>query len=108
DSASYTSSFNGFPTAHGLDRAVCDRAKEVLVQKLKAKTAASLSEDAGWTRPLDAAYQECLPKSGLKVVEHARFSPDTGDFTPVYNKIEAAKPDLIVTGIAHVGVQPTV
>ena len=24
------------------------------------------------------------------------------------NKIEAAKPDLIVTGIAHVGVQPTV
>ena len=29
-------------------------------------------------------------------------------FTPIYNKIEAAKPDLIVTGIAHVGVQPTV
>ncbi len=44
----------------------------------------------------------------MKVVDHVRFSPDTGDFTPIYNKIEAAKPDLIVTGISHVGVQPTV
>ncbi|APT30730.1 membrane Transport [Methylobacterium phyllosphaerae] len=100
--------FHGYLTSHALAQAVCDSAKEVLVGTLKAKTAAIMSEDAAWTRPLDAAYQECLPKSGLKVVEHVRFSPDTGDFTPIYNKIEAAKPDLIVTGIAHVGVQPTV
>src|ERR1700709_2819622 len=100
--------FHGYLTSHALAQAVCDSAKEVLVDRLKAKTAAIMSEDAAWTRPLDAAYQECLPKSGLRVVEHVRFSPDTGDFTPIYNKIEAAKPDLIVTGIAHVGVQPTV
>ena len=100
--------FHGYLTSHALAQAVCDSAKEVLVGLLKAKTAAIMSEDAAWTRPLDAAYDECLPKSGLKVVEHVRFSPDTGDFTPIYNRIEAAKPDLIITGIAHVGVQPTV
>ena len=100
--------FHGYLTSHALAQAVCDSAKETLVGLLKAKSAAIMSEDAAWTRPLDAAYQECLPKAGLKVVEHVRFSPDTGDFTPIYNKIEAAKPDLIVTGIAHVGVQPTV
>lgn len=100
--------FHGYLTSHALAQGVCDSTKEVLVGALKAKTVAIMSEDAAWTRPLDAGFEECLPKSGLTVVEHVRFSPATGDFTPIYNKIEAAKPDLIVTGIAHVGVQPTV
>jgi len=67
-----------------------------------------MSEDAAWTTPLDAGYAECLPKAGLTVVGHTRFSPDTTDFTPIFNQIETAKPDIIVTGISHVGVQPTV
>ena len=100
--------FHGYLTSHALAQAVCDSAKDVLVEKLKAKTAAIMSEDAAWTRPLDVGYEKCLPEIGVKVVDHIRFSPDTGDFTPIYNKIEAAKPDLIVTGISHVGVQPTV
>ena len=100
--------FHGYLTSHALAQSVCDSSKEALVGLLNAKTVAIMSEDAAWTRPLDAAYKECLPKIGLNVVEHVRFSPDTGDFTPIYNKIEAAKPDLIVTGVAHVGVQPTV
>jgi len=44
----------------------------------------------------------------MKVVDHIRFSPDTTDFTPIFNQLEAKKPDVIVTGISHVGVQPTV
>ena len=72
------------------------------------KTAVIMSEDAAWTKPLDVGYEECLPKIGLKVLDHIRFSPDTTDFTPIFNKIEAAKPDVIITGISHVGVQPTV
>jgi branched-chain amino acid transport system substrate-binding protein len=71
-------------------------------------TAVIMSEDAAWTKPLDIGYEECLPKIGLKVLDHIRFSPDTTDFTPIFNKIEAAKPDVIITGISHVGVQPTV
>jgi len=42
------------------------------------------------------------------VLDHIRFSPDTTDFTPIFNKIEGEKPDVIITGISHVGVQPTV
>ena len=72
------------------------------------KTAVVMSEDAAWTTPLDAGYAECLPAIGLKVLDHIRFSPDTTDFTPIFNKIEALKPDVIITGISHVGVQPTV
>ena len=53
-------------------------------------------------------YLECLPKVGLKVLDHIRFNPDTTDFTPIFNKIEGEKPDVIITGISHVGVQPTV
>jgi branched-chain amino acid transport system substrate-binding protein len=42
------------------------------------------------------------------VLDHIRFSPDTTDFTPIFNKIEGEKPDVIITGISHVGTQPTV
>ena len=72
------------------------------------KTAVIMSEDAAWTTPLDAGYEKCLPKIGLKVLDHIRFSPDTTDFTPIFNKIEGQKPDVIITGISHVGMQPTV
>ena len=74
----------------------------------KMKTAVIVSEDAAWTTPLDAGYESCLPKTGLKVLDHVRFSPDTTDFTPIFNKIEALKPDVMITGISHVGTQPTV
>ena len=60
------------------------------------------------TTPLDAGYAECLPTIGIKVLDHIRFSPDTTDFTPIFNRIEGQKPDVIITGISHVGVQPTV
>ena len=72
------------------------------------KTAVVMSEDAAWTTPLDAEYLKCLPKIGLKVIDHIRLSPDTTDFTPVFNKIEGEKPDMMITGISHIGVQPTV
>ena len=100
--------FHGYLTSGALSRLVCDAAKDMLVDGLKMKTAVIMSEDAAWTTPLDAGYAECLPKIGLNVLDHIRFSPDTTDFTPIFNKIEGEKPDVIVTGISHVGVQPTV
>src|SRR6202012_1662826 len=87
---------------------VCDAAKDLMVDDLHMKTAVVMSEDAAWTIPLDAEYLKCLPEAGLKVLDHIRLSPDTTDFTPIFNKIEAAKPDVIMPGISHVGVQPTV
>jgi branched-chain amino acid transport system substrate-binding protein len=106
DKNKYT--FHGYLTSAALALSVCDAAKELLVDGKKMKTAVIMSEDAAWTKPLDIGYQECLPKIGLKVLDHIRFSPDTTDFTPIFNKIEGAKPDVIITGISHVGVQPTV
>jgi branched-chain amino acid transport system substrate-binding protein len=100
--------FHGYLTSGALAVLVCEAAKDLLVGKLKMKTAIIMSEDAAWTTPLDAGYEKCLPKIGLKVLDHIRFSPDTTDFTPIFNKIEGLKPDVMITGISHVGVQPTV
>jgi branched-chain amino acid transport system substrate-binding protein len=100
--------FDGYLTSTSIARLVCDAAKDLLVDELKMKTAVIMSEDAAWTTPLDASYENCLPKAGLKVLDHIRFSPDTTDFTPIFNKIEGLKPDVIITGISHVGTQPTV
>jgi branched-chain amino acid transport system substrate-binding protein len=96
--------FHGYLTSAALALSVCDAAKELLVDQKHMKTAVIMSEDAAWTTPLDVG----LPKIGLQVLDHIRFSPDTTDFTPIFNKIEGAKPDVIITGISHVGVQPTV
>jgi branched-chain amino acid transport system substrate-binding protein len=106
DHLKYT--FHGYLTSTSLSDQVCAAAKDLLVGDLHMKTAVVMSEDAAWTTPLDAEYLKCLPQAGLKVVDHIRFSPDTTDFTPIFNKIEGEKPDVIVTGISHVGTQPTV
>ena len=106
DNLKYT--FHGYLTSSSLAGLVCDAAKDLLVDGYKMKSAVIMSEDAAWTTPLDAGYKECLPKVGLNVLDHIRMSPDTTDFTPIFNKIEAQKPDVIITGISHVGTQPTV
>jgi branched-chain amino acid transport system substrate-binding protein len=100
--------FHGYLTSTSLALEVCSAAKDLLVDNLHMKTAVVTSEDAAWTTPLDAEYLKCLPETGLKVLDHIRFSPDTTDFTPIFNKIEGEKPDVMITGISHVGVQPTV
>jgi branched-chain amino acid transport system substrate-binding protein len=104
----YKYTFHGWLTSAFIAQAICDYTKDEFVGAFHMKTAVVMSEDAAWTTPLDAAYLECLPKSGLKVLDHIRFNPDTADFTPIFHQIEDAHPDVIITGISHVGVQPTV
>jgi branched-chain amino acid transport system substrate-binding protein len=106
DKNKYT--FHEWLTSAFVAQSVCDSTKDLLLPTIPIKSAVVFSEDAAWTTPLDARYLECLPKIGIKVLDHIRFSPDTSDFTPIYNKIEGESPDIIVTGISHVGVQPTV
>jgi len=106
DNLKYT--FHGYLTSTSLADQVCAAAKDLLVNDLHMKSAVVMSEDAAWTTPLDAEYVKCLPTIGLQVLDHIRLSPDTTDFTPIFNKIEGEKPDVMITGIAHVGVQPTV
>ena len=100
--------FHGYLASTQLADMVCNAAKDLLVGQYKMKTAVVMSEDAAWTTPLDEEYLKCLPRIGITVVDHIRLSPDTTDFTPVFNKIEGEKPDVMITGISHIGVQPTV
>jgi len=104
----YKYTFHGWLTSAFIAQAICDYTKDMLVGPFHMKTAVVMSEDAAWTTPLDAGYLECLPKAGLKVLDHIRFNPDTADFTPIFHQIEDVHPDVIITGISHVGVQPTV
>ncbi len=100
--------FHGWLTSAFLAQSICDFSHDTMVSGYHMKSAVIMSEDAAWTTPLDTKFEECLPKAGLKVLDHIRFNPDTTDFTPIFNQIEAKHPDVIVTGISHVGVQPTV
>jgi branched-chain amino acid transport system substrate-binding protein len=104
----YKYMFHGYLTSAFVAQSICDAAHDTLVEGLHMQSTVVMSEDAAWTTPLDARYLECLPKAGLKVLDHIRFNPDTTDFTPIFNAIEAKHPDVIITGISHVGVQPTV
>ena len=100
--------FHGYLASTQIADVVCEGAKELMVKDLHVKSAVVMSEDAAWTIPLDEEYLKCLSSAGIQVLDHIRLSPDTTDFTPIFNKIEGLKPDIIVTGISHVGVQPTV
>ncbi len=100
--------FHGWMTSAFIAQSICDYSHDLLVDGMHMKSAVIMSEDAAWTTPLDARFAECLPKAGLQILDHIRFNPDTTDFTPIYRQIEAKNPDTIITGISHVGVQPTV
>ncbi len=108
DYGKYKYIFEQTPNSYYLARAVCDISHYALVKKLGFKTAVVLSEDAAWTKSLDQGYLACLPKAGLKVVDHIRFAPNTKDFTPLFNKVEATHANVIIAGMAHVGLAPTV
>jgi branched-chain amino acid transport system substrate-binding protein len=108
DYAHYKYAFDGTMNSAFIAQSICDFSHDALAGPFHMKATVIMSEDAAWTTPLDARYLECLPKAGLKVLDHIRFNPDTTDFTPIFNKIENEHPDVITTGISHVGVQPTV
>lgn len=89
-------------------KSVCDYAHDVLVKQLGYKSAVIVSENAAWTKPLNKEYEQCLPKAGLKVAHKILFSPDTNDFTPIFNKAESYHAGVMMVGLAHTGVKPTV
>lgn len=100
--------FHAYFTSYFMAKSTSESARDLLVEQLHMRSAAIMSEDAAWTTSLDAAYLEFLPRYGLDIVDHVRFAPDTTDFTPIFNRIAAKKPDVIMTGFSHVGVVPTV
>src|SRR6201994_2429002 len=53
--------FHGYLTSVEQAQIVCDAAKDLLVDSLKLKKVAIMSEDAAWTKPLAVVYEACLP-----------------------------------------------
>lgn len=106
--AKYKYVFHDWLNSDQITKNVCDSARDILVGQLHYDTAAIMSEDAAWTKPLDAALQKCLPKAGLRVTDTVVFSPGTNNFAPIFSKIEKNHPDVIIVGFAQVGVKPTV
>lgn len=100
--------FHQFTNSVFIARAACDFAHDVLVNDLHYETAMIFSESAAWTIPVNAEYEKCLPKAGLKVLGKIDFAVNTDDFTPIFQNIESKKPDVLMTAIAHVGVKPIV
>lgn len=89
-------------------KVVCGYAKDILAQQLGFKRAAVVSENFAWTKPLDKEYKKCLPKAGFKIVDHVRFSANTSNFSPIFNRIENDNAGVMITGMAHAGTRPTV
>ncbi len=108
DYARYKYVFQQTNNSYYLARTACDIANYALVKPYGFKTAVIVSEDAAWTKPLDAEYKECLPKAGLQVLGEIRYAPDTTDFSPVFSKVEALHAQVIIAGMAHTGLKPTV
>lgn len=104
----YKYTFETYFTSRFIAESTSDSARDLLVDQLHMKSCVILSEDAAWTTPFDAALSELLPKAGLDIRGQLRFSPDTTDFAPIFSKVEAIRPDVMITGMAHVGVVPTV
>lgn len=93
--------------SHFIAQEVCDAAKSLLLDGGKTSgTAVIMSEHAAWTKPLNRSYQECLPKSGFKVLKEFDYEANTKDFGPIYNQIASMRPTVIVTGMAHTGLRP--
>ncbi|MGH7057456.1 MAG: ABC transporter substrate-binding protein [Acetobacteraceae bacterium] len=104
----YRHTFHGYFTSYFIAESVADSARDLLVDQLHMKSCVLMSENAAWSTPYDSAMLGFLPERGLAVRDHIRFSPDTTDYAPIFNKIEAKKPDVIISGLAHVGVVPMV
>lgn len=100
--------FHGYLTSTALARSVSDAAKALFVDRWQTKTAVLTSEDAPWTEPLDRGYEEWLPKTGLTLLDAIRFPVSTSDFTPIFDRIKNANPDVIITGMTKVGAEPVV
>lgn len=89
-------------------RSVCGYAHDILAKELGYSSAVVVSENAAWTQPLDREYAKCLPKAGLKVKHQILFSPNTDDFSPIFSKAQSYNADVMIVGLAHTGVKPTV
>jgi branched-chain amino acid transport system substrate-binding protein len=64
----------------------------------RPKTAAYASLDDPFSSPIADRMQKQFEAMGIKTVYKTIYPSETGDLTPVVEKIAAAKPDMVVSG----------
>ena len=105
----YKYMFEGWFPSPILAQAVCDSSRDTAGEPVAHENRGHrqrgrrLDQAAG--RRLPEMPAEGRPEGAWTMVN---FNPDTTDFTPIFNEVEGKKPDVMIMGIAHVGVQPTV
>jgi branched-chain amino acid transport system substrate-binding protein len=65
------------------------------VQKLKAKTAATIHDESPYADGLSAVFREVFEKQGGKITNNEAIQSTDRDFKPVLNSIAQNKPDFI-------------
>ena len=100
--------FHGYLTSGALAGLVCAAAKDLLVDGLKMKTAVIMSEDAAWTSRWTPATRPACRRSGSRCSTISASRPTPPISPRSSTRSRAKKPDVIITGISHVGTQPTV
>jgi branched-chain amino acid transport system substrate-binding protein len=100
--------FRSILPASSTARGVCQSMGDVGAKQLGYKKAVLMTEDAAWTKSYDEFLKTCLPSVGLDLIDTVKVATDTSDFTPIFQKIEAAKPDVVVTGVGIIGNKPVV
>jgi branched-chain amino acid transport system substrate-binding protein len=100
--------FQGYLTSAALAQSVAEAAKALFVNTWRTNTAVLMCEDAAWTEPLARGFEECLPKIGLTLLDAIRFQVSTANFVPVFERIKAASPGVIITGMTKAGIQPII
>jgi len=71
----------------------------------RPKTAAYVTSNDPFTQPQLPVAQKILEKAGIKTVYNNVFPAEVTDFTPIADKVAAAKPDVVILGSTDV---PTV
>lgn len=95
--------FHGTVNARELSEAACLSTEATVVKPLHYTRAVIFSEDSKWTKPADAEYKKCIPKSGMKLLKTIIFSRKTSDFTPIYNEVENLHARILMSAVAIVG-----
>ena len=74
--------------------------REILVNELKMKKIAFLSEAATWTKPFEPFMKRELPKLGIEIVASEYVGLKTPDFVPIFTKIAATGAEYILVNAA--------
>lgn len=68
----------------------------------------ALVEDYSWTEPISELFNQRLGEVGVQVAGNQRYASGTTNFSPLYDDIQSAGADGVLTAMAHTGTEAIV